>query len=248
MSIELIVLFFLVAFVYSSVGFGGGSSYLALLALFGIDYTSLRSIALLCNITVVSGSVFIYWRQGLLKLKQMAPILILSIPFAFLGGLTRISEPVFFTILGFTLIFAALAMFFQGKLNAAKMQLKNHIALNRGIGGSIGYLSGLVGIGGGIFLSPLLHLLKWDRPIIIASTASTYILFNSVSGLAGQLSVLRLSELNFPLVISLMAAVFIGGQLGVRIGIFKFNVLKLRRITALLVFLVGIRILLKYLI
>ncbi len=247
MSVELIILFFLIAFVYSSVGFGGGSSYLALLALFGIDFLSLRAIALLCNITVVSGSVIIYWRRGLILWNKIWPLIIISVPAAFIGGYLRISEPTFFTLLGFTLIVAAIAMFIKSDENLTEPTSVTSGVKAGTIGGSIGFLSGIVGIGGGIFLSPLLHLMKWDRSIVIASTASVYILFNSIAGLMGQAHNLDISSMDISLIVSLMIAVFVGGQLGVRVGIFKFRVSSLRKITAILIFIVGIRVLIKYL-
>ena len=151
MQIELILLFFIIAFVYSSVGFGGGSSYLALLTLFGIDFLTLRVVALLCNITVVSGSVWIYWRKGLINWKKILPLVAISIPAAFVGGFLSISEQTFFIILGFTLLAASMFMFFQPKTTEATSATKQSALNNSILGGGIGFLSGLVGIGGGIF-------------------------------------------------------------------------------------------------
>ncbi len=247
MSIELIILFFIVAFVYSSVGFGGGSSYLAILTLFGIDFLTLRAVALLCNITVVSGSVIIFWRQGLIKWNKTWPIVIASVPAAFLGGYLEISERMFFILLAATLLIASVIMFYQRPESDSQSPQAGNLVTNTSIGGTIGFLAGLVGIGGGIFLSPLLHIIKWDRAIAIASTASVFILLNSISGLLGQAHNLTFSTINLPFVLSLVAAVFLGGQLGVRVGIFKFDAMKLKRVTAVLVFIVAIRILYKYL-
>jgi len=245
-EIQLIILFFVIAFVYSSVGFGGGSSYLAILALFDINYLSLRLIALLCNITVVSGSVLIFHRQGLLDWKKIWPILIFSVPAAFIGGFLEIGERSFFILLGFTLLIASIAMFFQSMIKKDYDNKPTSKLINGSIGGGIGFLSGIVGIGGGIFLSPTLHMLRWDKSIVIAATASTYILANSIAGLAGQLSRISFAEINISLLISLILAVLIGGQLGVRIGIFKFSPSILKKITAVLVGIVAIRILFEY--
>ncbi len=247
MHIELVLLFFIIAFVYSSVGFGGGSSYLAILSLFDINYLMLRVIALLCNITVVTGSVLIFWKHGLLRWKKIWPILLFSVPAAFVGGYLRIGERSFFVLLGTTLILASVTMFFYRRHMETPSARTKSPLINSSIGGGIGFLSGLVGIGGGIFLSPVLHLMRWDKSVIIASTASAYILANSIAGLLGQISRINWDDFNGGLVLSLVMAVFIGGQLGVRIGIFKFDALKLRRLTAVLVCIVGIRILIKYL-
>ena len=244
---ELALFFFSIAILYSSVGFGGGSSYLAILALYGFDYQLLRITALLCNITVVSGGVYIYYKNGYLNLKKILPLVLLSIPLAFLGGSLRIKESTFFIILGFALIIAALLMLLQKKqIDAHQKVRKNQPIANGVLGGSIGFLSGLVGIGGGIFLAPVLHLLKWDQSKIIAATASLFILVNSISGLGGQLTA-GVVNIDWQLVTILVVSVFLGGQIGSRLGAIKFNPLVVRRMTAILVFFVGCRVLWKYL-
>ena len=246
-QIELIILFFVVAFVYSSVGFGGGSSYLAILAMWSLDYQMLRLMALICNIVVVTGGSFLYWRNGYLKWKKIVPLILLSIPAAFLGGYLRLTETTYFILLGITLFFAAIALWFKRTENEEIVNGEKMKPISSGfIGGGIGFLSGLVGIGGGIFLSPTLHLMNWDKAKVIAATASFFILVNSIAGITGQLQHVSFEDLNFLLIGGLIIAVFLGGQLGSRIGIVKFDPLILRRVTAVLVLLVSLRIFWKY--
>ena len=145
--------FFIVASLYSSVGFGGGSSYLALLTLFLPGFFAMRSIALVCNLVVVSGSTFLYFKHGHAKLKDFLPFVVASIPLAFLGASFRLSEHVFFGILGCSLILSAIFLAWQTlsvqfKSNQVKRYPKY---LSYILGGAIGLLSGLIGIGGGIF-------------------------------------------------------------------------------------------------
>ncbi|MFT5149799.1 MAG: putative membrane protein YfcA [Flavobacteriales bacterium] len=234
-------LFFVVAFLYSSVGFGGGSSYLAILTLYGLAYADLRFIALLCNIVVVSGSVILYYRQGLYKASMVLSLVILSVPMAFLGGMIKLDEKVFFIILAITLIFAAILMWIPRNIDERHVKSERHVSSTL-IGGGIGFLSGLVGIGGGIFLSPYLNLTKYDRVLRIAAFSSLFILVNSIAGILGQLTIG--GELgDYTLVFMLVMAVFIGGQMGVRIGIKNLSPVWLKRITALLIAIVGARVL-----
>jgi len=243
---EIALFFFTIAILYSSVGFGGGSSYLAILALYGLDYRLLRFTALLCNIIVVSGGVYIFYKNGHVQIKKILPLVFLSVPFAFLGGSLKIQESTFFIILGFALIVAALLMLFQNtNLNSVKNATKNYLLTNSVLGGSIGFLSGLVGIGGGIFLAPILHLIKWDQTKVIAATASFFILVNSIAGLSGQLTA-GVGNIDWQMIGILVVAVFLGGQIGSHLGAIKFNPLVVRRMTAVLVLFVGGRILWKY--
>lgn len=244
--IELIFFFFLIAIMYSSVGFGGGSSYLAILALYGIDYKMLRLVALLCNIVVVSGGTYIFCKKGYVRWKKLIPLIALSIPLAFLGGRIQLSESIFFIILGLVLTAAGLMVFFfKPNKETTKISTESNAILNGSLGGGIGFVSGLVGIGGGIFLSPILHLLRWDKAKSISAACSVFILVNSLSGVAGQLSK-GLKGFDFAYMTYLVAAVFLGGQIGSRIGAGRLSDTQIRRWTAVLVIFVGIRLLFKY--
>lgn len=240
--------FFVVATLYSSVGLGGGSSYLALLALFLGSFFAIRSIALICNLIVVSGSTYLYFKNGHSKLKDFLPFVLTSIPLAFIGASFRLQEYVFFILLGCSLISSSLFLAWQTfSEKTVTERIKTYPKyLSYVLGGGIGLLSGLVGIGGGIFLAPVLNHLRWGKSIKIAALSSFFILVNSISGIAGlvQGDMLRLP---WKETLALAAAVLIGGQLGIRISLKRLTPKGIKRVTALLVFLVGIRILAKYL-
>ncbi|MGV6845741.1 MAG: sulfite exporter TauE/SafE family protein [Lutibacter sp.] len=247
-NIEFIILFFFIAVLYSSVGFGGGSSYLAVLALSSLAFTQIRAIALICNIVVVSGSTYLYIKNNLFDWKKIVPLVIISVPMAFIGGYLKINQTFFYILLGFTLIIASSLMWFSKHLQntKSKVSVKNSLLKNLSFGGSIGFISGMVGIGGGIFLSPLLHLTNWNSVKKIAATSSFFILVNSISGLAGQylnpdFSIKPIETVLF------MIVVFIGGQIGSRLSIKFISPIKLKKATAILIAFVGLRLLLKHL-
>ncbi len=236
------ILFFFIALIYSSVGFGGGSSYLAILSLFEVPFTHVRAIALICNITVVSGNVFNYQKKEIIDWKQFIPFMLSSIPFAFFGGYWRIERQVFFIMLGVSLLLASILLLWQSRGIKSAPSRISHPLINFLLGGFIGFLSGVVGIGGGVFLSPILHLMNWDTPIKIAALSSVFILFNSIAGLAGQwmhpLFSLPLYEL-----ITLVMAVALGSAIGRHISFHHFTPKMIRRVTGVLVGVLALRIL-----
>ncbi len=240
--------FFVVATLYSAVGFGGGSSYLALLALFLGGFFAIRSIALICNLIVVSGSTYLYFKNGHAKIRDFLPFVLASIPLAFIGASFRLEEHIFFILLGFSLVTSSLFLAWQTfSKKPTSERIKTYPKyLSYVLGGGIGLLSGLVGIGGGIFLAPILNHLRWDRSIKIAALASFFILVNSLSGIAGLFQGDML-QLPWKETLALAASVLIGGQLGIRISLKRLTPRGIKRVTALLVFMVGVRILAKYL-
>lgn len=243
MQVELVILFLLVAILYSSIGFGGGSSYLAILSLYAFDPSSIKLVALFCNITVVLGASILYYRSGLIKFRKLYPLIILSIPFSFLGGRIRLSDDLYLTILGFILIIAGILMMIDYRKELKGNNDKvSKVVINSGIGGFVGFVSGLVGIGGGIFLSPILYLQHWDRAKIIAATSTLFILVNSVSGILGTLS-MGLPTIDLFIIFQLLLAVFIGGQIGTRISILKLKGRWIKLITGLLIIFVGLKLL-----
>jgi uncharacterized membrane protein YfcA len=243
---ELVLFFFIVSFVYASVGFGGGSSYLAILALYSLPFQEIRLIALLCNIIVVTGGTIIFIKKRQVNWKKILPVAIVSVPLAFLGARMKISQNTFFIILGCSLLVASILLWV--KTNYKKdiiIRQGTNVVRDSALGGGIGFLSGMVGIGGGIFLSPLLNLLNWDTPKKIAATASFFILVNSISGIIGQLSRVH-EQINSTRVLILCISVLIGGQIGSRIGTVKFDPLIIRRVTAALVFFAGMEVLVRH--
>lgn len=245
MSVEYLpIVFFLIALFYSSVGFGGGSSYLAILSLFLTDFYEIRSTALILNICVVSIGTLFYIKNRVFNLKKFWPFLVASIPLAYLGAQLRLSEASFFLILGTALILAGIFMllrFVKKKMDTKAFSNPNKVIL----GGGIGFLSGVSGIGGGIFLSPVLNLLKWANPRTVASLASVFILVNSISGLIG-LNMSGTFTWNSELIWLLIVAVVIGGSIGSYLSNKKFNLKFLGMLTSILVLYVGFRLILLH--
>ena len=240
--IILSILFFVTAILYSSVGFGGGSTYLALLLIWEIPYFIFPLIALSCNIIVVSGNCFNYIRAGNLNLKLLIPYLIGSIPLAFIGGSLPIEKKLFEILLFLVLTVAGISLLFNFKSydDKEKNYRKVPIVISILIGGVLGFISGVVGIGGGIFLSPILFVIRAGKPKHIVTIASLFILINSLSGIIGQLTKNAvLGEIqNYWF---LLLAVLIGGQIGnfLNLKIFPIRILVL--VTAGLVLFVAIR-------
>ena len=242
------ILFFVTATLYSSVGFGGGSTYLALLLLWGVPYHIFPAIALLCNIFVVSGNSYNYVRAGNLNLKLLIPYLIGSVPLAFLGGSLQIDKDLFEILLFLVLSSAGFLLLFKFKsyddIDSSYKKIPFIVSLF--IGSLLGFVSGIVGLGGGIFLSPILFLLRAGKPQHIVTTASVFILVNSISGVIGQLTKNSVfNEITNYWV--LILAVIIGGQLGNFLNLKVFSTKILALLTAVLVIFVAIRMGLKLL-
>lgn len=209
------ILFAIVATLYASVGFGGGSSYLALLVLFGVSYTIIPAIALICNIVVVSGSSIHYIRAGYLNWRLLLPPTIASIPMAYLGGRLEIEKEHFILLLFFALLIASIRLLINYRRYDDNLDSYCTIPIWLGatVGAVLGFLAGVVGIGGGIFLAPILYNLRAGSPKHIATTASLFILLNSIAGLIGQLQKNGLGEIMLDYWY-LPVAALIGGQLG----------------------------------
>ena len=249
--IYLISAFLITAFLYASVGFGGGSTYNALLILYNVDYLLIPKIALTCNLIVVIGGTIRYQLNHLIPWKKVLPLIIFSAPFAWIGGRLPIDKELFLAILGISLLISGILLLIRKEEieNFSKsVNSKIGIFLYSIISMLIGLISGLVGIGGGIFLSPILHLTKTIPSMNIAAISSVFIFVNSIAGLSGQFMKDNNTNLinEFVGYYWLFFAVLIGGSIGTYLGIKTFHPKIVRRLTAILVIYVSLRILLGF--
>jgi uncharacterized protein len=236
--LALAVAFFVTAALYASVGFGGGSTYTALLTLGGIDFKVLPTISLICNVIVVGGGAFRYIRAKQVDWARVLPLVLVSAPLAWLGGLTPIRQETFTLILALALLAAGLLLLFQREYGDENKPIRSKASpFDYLAGAGTGYLAGLVGIGGGIFLAPILHLTRWGSSRAIAATACLFILINSLAGLGGQFMKLGTSgaAAAFTPYWPLAIAVLIGGQLGSFASLKLLSQNMVRRVTALLI-------------
>ena len=240
--IILSILFFVTAILYASVGFGGGSTYLALLLIWGVPYYIFPVIALICNIFVVSGNSFNYIKAGNLNFKLLIPYLVGSIPLAFIGGSLEIDKSLFEIFLFIVLGIAGTLLLINFKSYEDNESTYRNIPISISIliGGILGFVSGVVGIGGGIFLSPILFLIKAAKPKHIVTAASLFILINSISGVIGQLTKnIVLSDISNYWYLFLI--VIIGGHIGNYLNLKIFPTRLLALVTSGLVLFVAIR-------
>ena len=241
--IILSILFFVTAILYASVGFGGGSTYLALMLIWDIPYYIFPVIALICNIFVVSGNSFNYIKAGNLNLKLLLPYLVGSIPLAFFGGSLQIDKSLFeiFLFIVLTLAGTMLLINFKSYDDNESTYRNVPIFISIIIGAILGFISGVVGVGGGIFLSPILFLIKAAKPKHIVTAASLFIFINSISGVIGQLTKnIVLSDISNYWYLFLV--VIIGGHIGNYLNLKIFPTRFLALITSVLVLFVAIRI------
>ncbi|GAC1441809.1 MAG: sulfite exporter TauE/SafE family protein [Sediminibacterium sp.] len=221
-------LLFLVAFLYASVGHGGASGYLALMALFSITPEVMKPTALMLNLFVSLTSFIQFYRGKHFKWQIFLPLAIASIPMSFLGGLLIIKGTIYKKLLGLVLLLPIIRFFFFKNTDISQMK-KSNAGLSLAIGGSIGFLSGLIGIGGGIILSPILLLLKWTDQKQTAAISALFIFVNSLAGLAGQFT----KGIYFsPDMVLYVAIAFTGGLMGAYLGSLRLNQTILKNILA----------------
>lgn len=234
------LLIFIVAVLYSSVGHGGASGYLAVLSLFAVTPVIMSSTSLMLNVLVATTSLIAYYRAGHLSMKLAGPFMLLSIPAAFVGGLLHISDRTYFLILALVLLAAAFRLGVSLPSSSTDDSNKDvNLFASLAAGGAIGLLSGVVGVGGGIFLSPVLLLMRWADPKRTSAVSALFIVVNSLAGLGGRF--LR-GGLEFGNFVPLIVAAFLGGIVGSYYGANKLSGMVLRRLLAVVLVLAAIKL------
>lgn len=244
----LAALFLVTALLYGAVGFGGGSTYNALLVLAGADYRAVPLVSLVCNIVVVSAGSWRFARSGHVEWRRIWPFFAASVPFAWVGGRLVVAETVFVGLLAASLLAAGLLMLWQPRWQREGPPRLASRWLELAAGGGIGFLAGVVGIGGGIFLAPLLYTIRWGRERAIAGTCALFILANSISGLAGQLAkgvagAGAILAAYWPLFPAVLAGGLIGSTLG---SSRRLDPKYIRILTALLILYVAARLAIRF--
>lgn len=239
------LLFFLIALIYSSAGFGGGSSYLAILSQFPYSSNFVRFTGLSCNAVVTTVGTFNFYKKGWIVWKPLLALLACSIPFCIWSSSWRLETQSYFITLGFCLMVAGLAMLFQRQSNADENKTIRNPWWLYIVCAAIGLLSGYTGIGGGVYLSPLLHLIRWGTAKHIAAACSAFILINSIAGLMVQLINNSITWQTDQL--WLLLAVLFGGLIGSRMSSSIFSQTTVRYITSGIIIFAAVRILSSHL-
>lgn len=237
----LIPLIFLSALLYSSVGHGGASAYLASMALVGVAPEAMRPAALVLNVVVASIAVYKFYRMGAFSWQLFLPLSIVAVPMAFVGGLVSLPNHIYKPMIGLVLLYAAWVVFKRANKTYVVNSHAPKAVLLLGVGGVLGLLSGLTGVGGGIFLSPILLFFKWAETRVISGVSAAFILVNSLSGLAGVMTKHPALPVDLPYWV---LAVVIGAYIGAEYGSKRLAVPAIRRALAALLLIAGVKMLL----
>jgi uncharacterized protein len=238
--ILLSALMFAAATIYTSVGHAGASGYIAAMALFGLTPAVMKPTALTLNILVATLATYRWNGNGLVSWRALWPLVIISIPLAFIGGTLQIPAQWYRLMIGIILLAAAAKLFFQPRENTTAPLIPAHIPIIPGAitGGFVGFLSGLTGTGGGIFLSPLLLFFGWAGPRQASGITVPFILINSLAGLAGNLYALRSLPSELPY---FMIAALLGALVGTQIGIHWVSQRTLQRVLGVVLFIAAVK-------
>lgn len=240
LTLAFFVLFFCVAFLYSTVGHGGASGYLAILSFLTITPQAMSSTALILNVFVASIAFYSFVKENYFSLKLTLPFIFLSVPLAFIGGILQVEELTYKMLLAFALAAASISLF--STIDAAEKKRSVRIPsyiITIAAGGFIGLLSGIVGIGGGVFLTPLLIIMGWATAKQAAATSALFIVVNSIAALLGRAAqqTLTVGEL-----LPFLIAAVVGGYLGSNLSAKKFSDPLLRRILAIVLMIAAARL------
>jgi uncharacterized protein len=241
MAVETLVMLtagvFVIALLYSSVGHAGASGYIAVMSLLSLAPAEIKPIALALNILVASIGSWQFWRAGHFSWVLFWPFALLSVPFAFLGGYLNLPTQVFKVIVGIVLMVSAVQFLVRPPAEGEPHPPGRPLAM--GVGAGLGLLSGMTGTGGGIFLTPLLILLRWARTKTASATSALFILMNSISGLLGNISATQ----TFPRFgFSLLIAAGVGGAIGSYFGSRRFQPLLIKRLLAVVLIIAGLKL------
>jgi uncharacterized membrane protein YfcA len=233
-----LVSFFIIAFLYSSVGHGGASGYLAIMALFSIPPFYMKSTALSLNVFVSAIAFLAYYKAGYFRIKLIAPFLITSIPMSYIGAGIIVNATIYKIILGVFLLVAIARMLFIPKV-VIEISHKPPLLMALLAGGLLGFFSGMIGIGGGIILSPLIILMHWANIKESAAASAIFIFLNS---LAGLLALVQTGLHLEPRIVACICAGIVGGLAGAYSGSIKLNSEKLKYLLAGVLFLASIKL------
>ncbi|MFQ6023993.1 MAG: sulfite exporter TauE/SafE family protein [Acidiferrobacterales bacterium] len=234
--IWLLATIFLAAILYSSVGHGGASGYIAMMALFGLSAQEMKPAALVMNIFVASVVLVKLYRAGHFNTQLFVPLALASVPMAYLGGAYTIDDPTYKYVVGAALLLAAVRFLVESGDRPATGTPTLWIALPVGVG--IGFLAGLTGVGGGIFLSPILLFLRWTNMRTNAAIAAAFVLSNSIAGLLGHVSVIT----HWPTGLSiLVVAALLGGLIGSELATRRLAPVRLRNLLGLVLIIAGVK-------
>jgi len=240
MSLEIILIslaIFIIAFLYSSVGHAGASGYIAVMTLFSLSPSVIKPAALVLNILVASLTTWQFWKAGYFSWKLFLPFALTSVPFAFIGGYINVPTHVFKILIGIVLLYSAVRFLFETKNDTESHEPSKPIALS--VGAGLGFLSGLTGVGGGIFLTPVLVFMSWARTKTASAVSAMFILVNSLSGLLGNISSTKqLPAIALPFALSAL----IGGSIGSYFGSTKFSPVLIKKILSVVLLIAGIKI------
>lgn len=229
----LALLFFIIAFIYSSVGLGGGSSYTALMAIFSINSLAIPMVSLSLNLFVTSIGSYNFIRNKHANIKLILPFLVSSIPMAYLGGSLNLPKEIFYWVLLISLIFVAARIYLWQSMSIQLNLEKNQkLIISLFMGSILGLIAGIVGIGGGVYLVPLIIILGLGTEKEAAACGAIFVWLNSASGLLSRLQYNSIDLTNY---VPIIIAVIIGGTLGSYMGSFKFSAKSMDKILGVII-------------